>query len=282
MSINQRKIFDEVSYGCSKAATKAYSTSFSAGIRMLDKRFRNPVYAVYGFVRFADEIVDTFHEHNKSELMERFRMDTVNALEDRISLNPILNSFQKTCHQFDIGFDLIDTFLKSMEMDLQHKNYDRSAFENYILGSAEAVGLMCLKIFTENNNQLYLRLKPYAMSLGAAFQKINFLRDMKDDFEGLGRAYFPGLDFRNFTESDKAIIEEEIDQDFKHAYQGIVQLPKDARLGVFVAYVYYKSLFLKIQSLPSHRVKEERIRIPNQRKFALVLSCYVRNNLNLL
>lgn len=282
MSIDQRKIFDEVSYSCSKSATTAYSTSFSMGIRLLNERFRNPVYAIYGFVRFADEIVDTFHDHHKVELMERFRTDTVNALNDRISLNPILNSFQQTCYQFEIGFDLVDTFLQSMEMDLHHKNYDRGGFETYILGSAEVVGLMCLKVFTERNMDLYATLKPHAMSLGAAFQKINFLRDMKDDYEGLGRAYFPNLDFRNFSERDKAIIEEEIERDFHHAYRGIVQLPKDARLGVFVAFVYYKSLFLKIKSLPSNRIMEERIRIPNQRKFALVLSCYVRNNLNLL
>lgn len=282
MAIDQRGLYNRVSFDCSRIATQAYSTSFSAGIRMLNKRFQNPIYAIYGFVRFADEIVDTFHEHKKEELLANFRSDTLSAINDRISLNPILNSFQISFHQFDIGFDLVNTFLLSMEMDLNQKNYDRQGYETYILGSAESVGLMCLKVFTENNHVLYESLKPYAMSLGAAFQKINFLRDVKADYEGLGRAYFPGMDFKNFSEQDKFSIEEEIESDFKHAYQGIQLLPKDARLGVLIAYVYYKKLFLKIRALPSHRIMEERIRIADSRKLTLVMSCYIRNNLNLI
>jgi len=282
MSYNQREIFDRVSFEASRQATRAYSTSFSAGIRMLNKRFRNPIYAIYGFVRFADEIVDTFHEHDKQNLMAQFRHDTEKALKDGISLNPILNCFQITCAQYNIEFELIDTFLKSMEMDLQKTEYDRQGFENYILGSAEVVGLMCLRVFTEGNHEQYESLKPNAMSLGAAFQKINFLRDMKADFEGLGRAYFPNLDFRNFNECDKQTIQKEIEKDFEHAYEGIIQLPKEARLGVLISYVYYKSLFVKICAVPSHRIMEERIRIPNQKKIALLMTCYIRNNLNLV
>ncbi len=279
---DQRELFNNVSYHCSKLAATSYSTSFSAGIRLLNKRIRNPIYAIYGFVRFADEIVDTFHGHNRGDLLARFRRETELAFEEGISLNPILNSFQMTCREYEIPFELIDTFLKSMEMDLDERKYDRSAFEEYILGSAEVVGLMCLKVFTKKNDELYFKLRPFAMSLGSAFQKINFLRDMKADFEGLGRTYFPDMDFRNFSESDKRRIEDEIEKDFHHAYQGILLLPKDARLGVLVAFVYYKSLFVKIRALPSHRIMEERIRIPNQKKIALVMSCYIRNNLNLI
>lgn len=249
---------------------------------MLDKRMRDPICAIYGMVRFADEIVDTFHEHNKQELMQRFREDTFRALNEGISLNPILHSFQKTCSEYKIDHDLVDTFLRSMEMDLDKRLYDRAGFEEYILGSAEVVGLMCLRVFTEGNDDMYIKLKPHAMSLGAAFQKINFLRDLKADYIDLGRIYFPQLDFRNFTESDKAVIEAEIEKNFNHAYEGILKLPRHARLGVLVAYMYYRQLFIKIRSVPSHRIMEERIRIPNQHKLALMMSCYIRNNLNLL
>lgn len=279
---NQRQLFDDVSFSCSKSVTLAYSTSFSSGIKLLNARFRNPIYGIYGFVRLADEIVDTFHEHNKVDLLARFRFDTIQAINDRVSLNPILNAFQAIYHRFDLDMELVDKFLLSMEMDLSQTAYDRAGYENYIYGSAEVVGLMCLKVFTERDHEMYLRLKPSAMSLGAAFQKINFLRDVKDDHDGLGRMYFPNLDFNNFSEIEKKEIEKEIENDFRHAYEGIVKLPKDARLGVLVAYVYYRHLFLKIQLLPSHRVKEQRIRIPNGKKMALVMSCYVRNNLNLI
>jgi phytoene/squalene synthetase len=252
------------------------------GIRSLGKRFRDPVYAIYGFVRFADEIVDTFHDYDKTTLMARFREDTVRAIEDRISLNPILNSFQEVYHTFNIDWELVDTFLKSMEMDLCEQQYDRAGFENYILGSAEVVGLMCLKVFTSGDTEEYNRLKPFAMRLGAAFQKINFLRDLKADYENLGRAYFPHLDLTRFGESEKFQIEREIAEDFSEAYKGILMLPKDARFGVYVAYTYYTRLFQKIKSLPSHRIMEERIRIPNQKKFALILKSFVQHNLNLL
>ena len=279
---NQKKIFDDLSISCSRSTTLRYSTSFSFGIKGLGARFRNPVYSIYGFVRFADEIVDTFHEYNKGELLSRFRQDTVNAIHDRISLNPILNSFQKVYHEYNLDWALVDQFLISMEMDLEQKEYDRSRYESYVLGSAEVVGLMCLKVFTENNDAFYEELKPYAMRLGAAFQKINFLRDVKADYEGLGRAYFPGLDFNKFTSEQKKLIEKEIAEDFEYAYQGILKLPKDARYGVYMAYVYYLRLFKKIKALPHTRIMEERIRIPNQSKIALMLRTYVQHNLNLL
>jgi len=280
--MNQKSLFDRVSYDCSRLTTHAYSTSFSMGIRTLGKRFRDPVYAIYGFVRFADEIVDTFHDFPKVELMARFRQDTELAIRDRISLNPILNSFQEVYHRYAIDWEVVDTFLKSMEMDLEETGYDRRGFESYILGSAEVVGLMCLRVFTEGNEAFYQQLKPYAMRLGAAFQKINFLRDLKADYQDLGRTYFPNLDMSSFSEREKMIIEREIDEDFKEAYKGILMLPRDARFGVYVAYTYYIRLFQKIRSLPSHRIMKERIRIPNQRKVALVLKSYVQHNLNLL
>ena len=282
MPHNQRELFNTVSFMASKMATEAYSTSFSSGIRLLHQRFQNAVYGVYGFVRFADEIVDTLHEYDKEELMRNFRRDTVEAIEKRISLNPILNAFQMVYHQYNFDFELVDRFLISMEMDLQKKEYDRAGYEAYILGSAEVVGLMCLRVFTECNEEQYKKLTPSAMRLGAAFQKINFLRDMKDDFNGLGRAYFPGLDFDRFDDEMKARIEGEIELDFDVAYKGILMLPKDARLGVLIAYAYYRRLFTKIRSIPSHRIMEERIRIPNSSKYALLMTCYIKNNLNLI
>lgn len=280
--MDQKAIFDAVSFACSKKTTLAYSTSFSMGIKTLGKRFQDPIYAVYGFVRFADEIVDTFHDFDKASLMARFRRDTVSAIEERISLNPILNSFQQVYHRYNFDWDLVDTFLRSMEMDLEKNGYDREGFETYILGSAEVVGLMCLKVFTDGDSAEYTHLKPYAMRLGAAFQKINFLRDLKADFEGLGRSYFPNIDMREFNETTKREIEQEIAEDFAEAYKGILMLPKDARFGVYVAYTYYTRLFDKIRSLPSHRIMQERIRIPNQKKFALVLKSFVQHNLNLI
>ncbi len=279
---NQKQIFDKVSIAASRFTTHKYSTSFTMGIKSLGRNFQDPIYAIYGFVRFADEIVDTFHDFDKAQLLADFRTDTVKAIEQKISLNPILNSFQHAYHHFNFEWELVDQFLKSMEMDLNKNDYDRSGFENYILGSAEVVGLMCLKVFTNGNNEQYLSLKPYAMSLGAAFQKINFLRDIKADYEGLGRTYFPGFDFENFTEAQKNEIESEIARDFAHAYEGIKKLPREARFGVYVAYVYYLRLFKKIKDMPYHRIMHERVRIPNQKKFALVLRSYVLHNLNLL
>jgi len=233
-------------------------------------------------VRFADEIVDTFHDYDKHALFERFKEDTWLAIEQRISLNPILNAFQKTYHRYGIDKEHVETFLRSMEMDLYEQSYDRDGFEEYVLGSAEVVGLMCLRIFTDGDDGLYQRLYPSARSLGAAFQKINFLRDLHADYQQLGRAYFPGLDVANFDETSKKVIEDEIAADFADAYQGIIQLPKNARLGVYVAYVYYYRLFKKIQSLPSSRVLQERIRINNKRKVALFIGSYFKHSLNLI
>ena len=277
-----KSTYDSVSLACSVKTTRAYSTSFSLGIRFLHKDIRNPIYAIYGFVRFADEIVDTFHDYNKKQLFERFREDTYLALEQRISLNPILNAFQDAYHRFNIDKSHVDTFLRSMEMDLYEIEHNRESFDTYVLGSAEVVGLMCLRVFTKGDDALYHELYPQARSLGAAFQKINFLRDLHADFENLGRAYFPGLDVSNFDEQTKRTIEAEIAADFAEAYKGILKLPKDARLGVYVAYVYYYRLFLKIQALPSNRVLEERIRINNNRKVALFIGSYFRHSLNLL
>lgn len=277
-----KEIFDKVSLGCAVKTTRSYSTSFSLGIRFLDKEFRDPIYAVYGFVRFADEIVDTFHDYNKQELFDRFSEDTWLAIDQKISLNPILNAFQWAYHKYNIDKEHVVTFLKSMEMDLQETEYDREGFEEYILGSAEVVGLMCLRVFTNGDDALYHKLYPYAKSLGSAFQKINFLRDLHADYMELGRAYFPGLDVEQFDEATKLKIEEEIEKDFMEAYKGIVELPKKARLGVYVAYVYYFRLFKKIKSLPSTKILEERIRVSNKRKMTLFLTSYVRHSFNLI
>ena len=277
-----KELFDKVSLSCSVKTTRSYSTSFSLGIRFLEKQFRDPIYAVYGFVRFADEIVDTFHDYNKKELFERFVEDTWLAIDNRISLNPILNAFQWAYHKYNIDKEHVVTFLKSMEMDLEETAYDREGFEEYILGSAEVVGLMCLRVFTNGDDALYHKLFPYAKSLGSAFQKINFLRDLHADYLELGRAYFPGLEVEQFDENTKRQIEAEIEEDFREAYKGIIQLPKNARLGVYVAYVYYYRLFKKIQSLPSNRVLEERIRVSNKRKMALFVTSYFRHSFNLL
>jgi phytoene/squalene synthetase len=275
-------LFDNVSAKCSKLVTRKYSTSFSLGIKFLGKNMHEPIYGIYGFVRFADEIVDSFHGYDKKNLLARFREDTVAAIEQRISLNPILNSFQKVVHEYSIGWDLIDTFLKSMEMDLEQKDYDKAGYETYILGSAEVVGLMCLRVFVKGDDERYEKLKPFAMSLGAAFQKVNFLRDAKADFEVLGRVYFPGVNMRSFDKKEKNIIEADIEKDFRHALSGIRQLSPDARMGVYLAYYYYKRLFSKIKSIPPQRILSERIRIPNAQKFGLMFQCMIRHQLNLL
>ena len=277
-----KQLYDHVSIKCSKLTTRSYSTSFSMGIKFLNKRFRNPIYAIYGFVRFADEIVDTFHAYNKVELLKRFRHDTYNAIDEKISLNPILNSFQQVVHGYNINMELINAFLDSMQMDLERKTYDQGGYEKYILGSAEVVGLMCLKVFTENNTALYKSLEFNAMKRGSAFQKINFLRDLKADYYELGRVYFPGVDMRNFNAGIKKEIEKNIEIDFREGYEGIKKLPKDARFGVYVAYVYYYRLFKKIKGLPAEKILRERIRIPNNKKYGLFLGSYVKHSLNLL
>lgn len=275
-------LFDNVSVKCSKIATQAYSTSFSLGIYFLKNRLRDPVYSIYGFVRFADEIVDSFHGYNKKYLLEKFKTDTYEAIEQRISLNPVLNSFQHAVHQYNIDKDLIEIFLASMEMDLDKKIYSKEKYEEYILGSAEVVGLMCLSVFTEGNIKLYDELKPFAMKLGAAFQKVNFLRDLKADYQELQRSYFPGIDLSNFSSQSKRQIENEIENDFKEALLGIKKLPSSSKGGVYLAYVYYRSLFKKISAIPAERVMTERIRISNSGKFRLMINSLVQYKMNLV
>jgi phytoene/squalene synthetase len=277
-----KTLFDNLSKKTSKMVTNAYSTSFSLGIRFLAKKFHDPIYAVYGFVRFADEIVDTFHGYNKRELLEDFRKDTYKAIKQGISLNPILNAFQEVVNKYEVDHELIDTFLYSMEMDLDDREYDQSAYEKYILGSAEVVGLMCLKVFVEGDPQKYEELKPYAMKLGSAFQKINFLRDYKVDTEYLGRIYFPQLQFTQMDQQTKLEIERDIEKDFAVGYEGIKRLPKDARFGVYVAYIYYSNLLHKILDMPAQQIMQERVRIPNNEKYALFFGSYLRHSFNLL
>lgn len=276
------KLFHQVSQECSRITTELYSTSFSSSIRLLHKDLRTPVFNIYGFVRFADEIVDTFHEFDKAHLLNEFKQATYTAIDQKISLNPILNSFQLTVNEYKIDRQLIDAFLHSMEMDLQKKQYDRSGYEEYIYGSAEVVGLMCLYVFCNGDQSRYEYLKPYACSLGSAFQKVNFLRDLKADFEGLDRMYFPGCDFSNFTLQDKIKIEEDIQRDFDHAYEGILQLPLKARFGVYVAYKYYLSLFKKIKKLQPQKILDTRVRIPDHGKVFILAKAGIRSQLNLL
>lgn len=280
--MTQKALFDKVSIATSRLTTHAYSTSFSIGIKCLDKELRGPIYAIYGFVRFADEIVDTFHEYNKEALLARFREDTYRAIEEKISLNPILNSFQHAVHQYGIENELIDAFLQSMEFDLTKKDYDQAGFEKYVLGSAEVVGLMCLRVFCLGDKELYTKLKPSAMKLGSAFQKINFLRDMQADYVGLGRAYFPELQLERFDRECKRKIEESIAADFHAGYEGIKQLPRSSKLGVYVAYVYYLALFRKIKNTAPELVLNSRIRIPNRHKLSILFYSFVKHQLNLI
>ncbi|MCB0607511.1 MAG: phytoene/squalene synthase family protein [Lewinellaceae bacterium] len=275
-------LYRQVCEECSRLVTTRYSTSFSMGIRAFHKRFRSPVYAIYGFVRFADEIVDTFHEYPKEILLNRFREDTYRAIEERISLNPVLHSFQETVHQYGIERELIDAFLDSMEMDLSYSAYESDLYNQYIYGSAEVVGLMCLRVFCEGDDELYQRLKMPARSLGSAFQKINFLRDMASDYDDRGRIYFPGVDFSQFSNRDKVMIEADIKKDFDHGLEGILQLPRGARFGVYLAYVYYIKLFQKICKTSACRVKHERIRVNDTKKIWLLFSSALRHSLNML
>lgn len=274
-----KALFDDVSVTCSRLVTRRYSTSFSLGILCLNKSFRDPVYSIYGFVRFADEIVDTFHDYNKSQLLADFKKETFKAIDEGISLNPILNSFQHVVHQYNITPDLINTFLDSMEMDLNRTTYNEEKYEEYILGSAEVVGLMCLKVFVNGNDDQYFKLKPYAMKLGAAFQKINFLRDMQADYKEMGRTYFPGVDLECFDDACKKEIEADIEADFQYGLEGIKMLPKSSRFGVYIAYAYFFSLLKKIQNTPAQRIMNERIRIGNDKKMGILFKSYVRHNL---
>ncbi|MBK8712455.1 MAG: phytoene/squalene synthase family protein [Niastella sp.] len=277
-----KKIFDDLSYDISKTITNRYSTSFSLGILALRPSIRPAIYAIYGFVRLADEIVDSFHNYNKQTLLNRFKEQTTQALEEGISLNPILNSFQETVHKFKIDKPLIDQFLKSMEMDLHAVEYNTESYNQYILGSAEVVGLMCLKIFVEGDNVAYETMKPYAMKLGSAFQKVNFLRDLKDDYQILGRTYFPNVEMSAFSNDIKSLIERDIEQEFREALIGIKKLPASSRFGVYLAYKYYLSLFRKIKKVPAQQILNERIRIPNGQKFSLMMSSYVQYKMAIL
>ena len=277
-----KHLFDNVSYQVSKITTKTYSTSFSLGILTLHKSIRQPIYNIYGFVRFADEIVDSFHNYDKSKLFNKFKQDTFLAIEDKISLNPILNSFQETVNTYNIDLSLINNFLDSMEMDLSEKIYNEENYNNYIYGSAEVVGLMCLKVFVNGNETLYNNLIPSARSLGSAFQKVNFLRDANIDYSSLGRTYFPDVQMNNFSQDDKLKIEKNIEIDFENALVGIKMLPRFSRGGVYLSYLYYYHLFRKIKSLPSSKVLEERIRIANIEKIFLMFKSILKNQLNII
>ena len=278
-----KNIFDEVSYSCSEKVTKTYSTSFSLATRLLSENIRKDIYNIYGFVRFADEIVDSFHDYNKSELFNDFVIDLEKAIRNKIHLNPILNSFQHTFHKYKIDKDLVDAFMKSMRMDLTKKKYNTvEEYKEYIYGSADVVGLMCLKVFVQGNKKLYLSLKENAMSLGSAFQKVNFLRDLKADKEDLNRSYFPNTSFKNLDEKDKDFIISDIENDFLKGLEGIKNLPIEAKFGVFMAYRYYNQLLKKLKKTPATEIINRRIRVPNLKKLELLTRSYVKYQLNLL
>lgn len=278
-----KSLFDSVSFECSKLVTKSYSTSFSSAVKMLAPTIRQDIYNIYGFVRFADEIVDSFHDYNKENLFEMFEIDLQNALDNKISLNPILNSFQHTVHAHIIPRELIAAFIKSMKLDLTKKSYlTENEYNEYIYGSADVVGLMCLKVFVKGNVDQYNLLKESAMRLGSAFQKVNFLRDLKADFEQLDRTYFPNTDLTQLSEDSKKEIIQEIEADFKAGYQGIINLPIEAKFGVYTAYVYYKKLLTKLKNTPSAEIKNTRIRVADYQKVSLLAKCYVSYRLKLI
>lgn len=279
--MDAKQLFDQTTLECSRLITQRYSTSFTLGIKTLDRKFHLPIYAIYGFVRYADEIVDTFHDQDKAGLLERFKKDTFEAIETKISLNPVLHAFQLIVNHYQIDLDLIEAFLHSMEMDLDFRTYNDSRYHEYIYGSAEVVGLMCLKVFCEGDSDLYQKLKAPACKLGAAFQKVNFLRDIKSDFEERGRVYFPGVDYKLFDKAIKSQIELDIQRDFDDSLIGIEQLPEGAKLGVKVAYLYYQKLFDKIKGLPAETITQQRIRIPNARKISLLLGTYFGTKLGI-
>ena len=273
-------LYHKISRETSKNITQLYSTSFSFGIKLLDKSIHDAIYSIYGFVRLADEIVDTFHDYPKTEMLSEFKEETYKSIDRKISVNPVLHSFQMVVNQYSIDIELIDKFLQSMEQDLDDIHYSNDAYKDYIVGSAEVVGLMCLKVFVNGNETLYQDLEESARRLGAAFQKINFLRDVKADYQELGRTYFPGVDLDKFTRIEKLKIEVDIQDDFKHALEGIVKLPSSSRLGVYVAYRYYFSLFKKIKNISSDRLMEERIRVPNSRKLYITFESIFQNRFN--
>jgi len=269
-----KALFDEVSAKCSQVTTQKYSTSFSLGIKFLSPTIRPAIFAIYGFVRLADEVVDSFNDYDRKGLLQELKTETFTALERKISLNPIINSFQYAVHKYQIDFELIEAFLDSMEMDLEKQVYTRQLYEKYIFGSAEVVGLMCLKVFCNGDATDYGELRHAAMKLGSAFQKVNFLRDIKADHLELGRMYFPNMNFDNFTEEDKLTIEKEINTEFEEALEGIVKLPRCAKKGVYLAYIYYKSLFKKIQEVPAQQIMEKRVRVPDFQKALLMLNTF--------
>lgn len=275
-------LYNSTTFECSKLITQSYSTSFTLGIKTLDKSLHYPIYAIYGFVRYADEIVDTFHDHDKKYLLDKFKADTYEAIEARISLNPVIHSFQETVNRYNISHDLIEAFLHSMEMDLYKEDYTEASYQEYIYGSAEVVGLMCLYVFCNGDKAEYERLKEPARRLGAAFQKVNFIRDIKSDYKDRGRVYFPGVNFDTFSKTDKEVIEREIREDFEEAYKGIMELPKEAKFGVYIAYTYYQKLFKKITKLPASKILSERIRIPDARKIAILTKTYFMHRLNFM
>ncbi|MFI1770823.1 phytoene/squalene synthase family protein [Thalassobellus citreus] len=278
-----KAIFDTVSYNCSKLVTKTYSTSFSLATKMLYKTIREDIYNIYGFVRFADEIVDSFHDYDKEMLFNKFTDDLESALKDKISLNPILNSFQYTFHKNNIDKNLVDAFMKSMRLDLHKTDYlTDEEYKDYIYGSADVVGLMCLKVFVKGDDERYEILKDTAMALGSAFQKVNFLRDLKADFEGLNRTYFPNTDLKNLDETSKQQIIDDIEQDFKKGLSGIKKLPIEAKFGVFMAYRYYRQLLKKLKKTPALKIKNTRIRVSNPKKIELLMRSYVKYQLNLM
>ncbi len=278
-----KKLFDQVSADCSKIVTQSYSTSFSLATKMLHSSIRPHIYNIYGFVRFADEIVDSFHQYPKKELLDRFEEDLDLCLTQRISLNPILNSFQETVHAFQIDRELIDAFMRSMRWDLDKKVYTTEAdYKAYIYGSADVVGLMCLKVFVKGDQNKYDELKPSAMALGSAFQKVNFLRDLKDDFQDLNRTYFPSVNFNQFDEKSKRAIINEIEQDFALALVGIFKLPMEAQFGVYTAYKYYTKLLKKLKNTAPNHIQNQRIRVPNYQKMGVFASSYLKYRFNLL
>lgn len=278
-----KSIFDTISFDCSRNVTKTYSTSFSSAVRMLAPSIRQDIYNIYGFVRFADEIVDSFHDYNKEELFDLFQLDLDAALKNKISLNPILNSFQHTVAKYNIPYELIAAFMKSMKLDLTKMTYTtQEEYNEYIYGSADVVGLMCLKVFVNGDNAKYDALQEAAMRLGSAFQKVNFLRDLKADFEGLNRTYFPETDLNQLNEASKNKIIEEIESDFKAGFEGIINLPLEAKFGVYTAYVYYKKLLYKLSKTPSAEIKNTRIRVPDYEKVGLFAKCYFSYKLNII
>ena len=279
-----KELFDSVSNDCSKLVTKKYSTSFSMAVKMLSPKIRTDIYNIYGFVRFADEIVDTFHDYDKEKLMEHFERDYYLSKEQGISLNPILNSFQKTINRYNIPDEMVQAFLKSMKADLHKTAYNtKEEYDEYIYGSADVVGLMCLKVFVDGDNNKYEELKAAAMRLGSAFQKVNFLRDLKDDFEVLNRSYFPNIDLGKLDAVSKQIIIDEIEADFDYAFNnGILKLPVEAKFGVYTAFRYYRRLLKKLKMVPSEKIMDSRVRISNPMKINLLARSYVKYKLNII